>query len=138
MCHNGIVSWEFAAAMILGSNIGSTIDAILASIGTKVNARRAALVHVLFNVSGTVLAIIFMKPLLNLVDFITPGAVQDNLTVHVSMLHTIFNVLCTVIFAPFIKQFAQLTTKLLGHRSCCKAYDHVLQVQRLHVLQSSR
>jgi len=113
MCHNGIVSWEFAAAMILGSNIGSTIDAILASIGTKVNARRAALVHVLFNVSGTVLAIIFMQPLLALVDFITPGTVQENLTIHVSMLHTVFNVLCTIIFAPFIKQFAQLTIKLI-------------------------
>ncbi|HPX26760.1 MAG TPA: Na/Pi symporter, partial [Treponemataceae bacterium] len=73
MSYNKLLPWEFAAAMVLGSNIGTTIDAVLASIGTKVNARRAALIHVLFNVIGSVIAIILFKPFLLVVDFIVPG-----------------------------------------------------------------
>lgn len=113
MSFNGLLSWEFAAAMILGSNIGTTIDAVLASIGTKVAARRAALVHVLFNISGTILAIIFFKPLLSLVDFLVPGPVEANITTHISMLHTVFNVLATLIFLPFVKQLATIAERLV-------------------------
>ena len=113
MSYNGILPWEFAAAMVLGSNIGSTIDAILAAIGTKVNARRAALVHVLFNVIGTCLAIIFFKPLLSLVDFIIPGPVIDSITTHIAMLHTVFNLVNTLIFLPFVNQLAKFTEKVI-------------------------
>lgn len=113
MSVTGILQWEFAATMILGSNIGTTIDAVLASIGTKVNARRAALVHVLFNVTGTVLAVIFIHPLLNLVDFITPGTVQDAMPSHIAMLHTVFNILNTLLFLPFVSLIATFTEKVI-------------------------
>jgi phosphate:Na+ symporter len=113
MAYNGLLTWEFCAAFVLGSNIGSTIDAMLASIGTKVNARRAALIHVLFNVSGTTLALFFFRPLLALVDFITPGTVQSSITNHIAMLHTVFNLLCTLLFLPFAKQLAALTEKII-------------------------
>lgn len=113
LSHKGLLTWEFAAAMVLGSNIGSTIDAVIASLGTKVNARRAALVHVLFNVSGTVLAMVFFKPLLLAVDAITPGTVGENITAHIAMLHTLFNVCCTVIFLPFTRQLAALAERLI-------------------------
>ena len=99
--------------MVLGCNIGSTIDAVLASMGTKANARRAALVHVLFNVAGSILAFIFFRPLLALVDFITPGTVMQTLPSHVAMLHTLFNVLSTLLFLPFTTQIALLTEKLI-------------------------
>lgn len=113
MSHNGLLPWEFAAAMVLGSNIGSTIDAVLAAIGTKVNARRAALIHVMFNVTGTVLAAIFLQPLLKLVDFLIPGPVESNITFHIAMLHTVFNVLNTIIFLPFAKQIAALAELII-------------------------
>lgn len=113
LSYNGLLTWEFAAAMVLGSNIGTTIDAVLVSFGTKVNARRAALVHVLFNTSGTLLAIIFFKPLLSLVDFIIPGPVNESITIHIAMLHTIFNIFSTIIFLPFVKQLAKLTEILI-------------------------
>lgn len=109
MSHNGLLPWEFAAAMVLGSNIGSTVDAVIAAIGTKVNARRAALIHVMFNVTGTVLAAIFLRPLLALVDMLVPGPVEANITYHIAMLHTVFNVLNTLLFLPFAKQIASLT-----------------------------
>lgn len=114
MSYNGLLPWEFAAAMVLGCNIGTTIDAVLASIGTKVNARRAALVHVLFNVSGTLLAIIFFRPLLALVDLLIPGPVdQSTITNHIAMLHTVFNSVNTLIFLPFVNQIAALTERLI-------------------------
>lgn len=114
MSYNGLLPWEFAAAMVLGCNIGTTIDAVLASIGTKVNARRAALVHVLFNVSGTILAIIFFRPLLALVDLLIPGPVdQSTITNHIAMLHTVFNSVNTLIFLPFVNQIAALSERLI-------------------------
>ena len=109
MSYNGLLPWEFAASMVLGSNIGSTIDAVIAAWGTKVNARRAALIHVMFNVTGTVLAAIFLRPLLTFVDFLVPGPVAEHITYHIAMLHTVFNVINTLIFIPFTRQIATLT-----------------------------
>lgn len=113
MSHQGLLSWEFAAAMVLGSNIGSTVDAIMASWGTKTNAKRAALVHVMFNVIGTVIAMFFLKPFLTIVDFIIPGPIVGNEPTHIAMLHTLFNVVNTIIFMPFVNPLARLTEKLI-------------------------
>jgi phosphate:Na+ symporter len=119
MAYNGMIGYELAAAMILGANIGTTIDAALASIGTKTNAKRAALVHVLFNVFGTFWALPLLKPLLALVDFITPGSMTPGMindpmvTAHLAMLHTVFNVVNTIIFLPFVNYFARFVSFLI-------------------------
>ena len=113
MAATGSLTWELSAALVLGSNIGTTIDAILSSLGASTNARRTALVHVLFNIFGTVLAIIFFKPLLALVDMIVPNFPKENITNHIAMLHTVFNVCSTIIFLPFVNQLASLVTKLI-------------------------
>lgn len=113
MAANGLLTWDFSAALVLGSNIGTTIDAVLASLGASTNAKRTALVHVLFNVCGTFLAIIFLKPLLGLVDFIVPNTPDANITTHIAMLHTVFNTCATIIFLPFVNQIAVLVTKLI-------------------------
>ena len=56
---------------------------------------------------------IFFRPLLVLVDFITPGTVESAITNHIAMLHTVFNVLGTLIFLPFVKQLAALTERII-------------------------
>jgi phosphate:Na+ symporter len=117
MAHQGLVSYELAAAMILGANIGTTIDAALAAIGAKPTARQAALVHVLFNVIGTVWALIFFRPLLHLVDAVTPGLpLGDGITNHLAMLHTVFNAVNTILFFPFVSQFAALVEKIIREK----------------------
>jgi phosphate:Na+ symporter len=58
----GVIGFEMAAGLVLGANIGTTIDAFLASIGARTAARRAAMIHILFNVLGTVWAVILFKP----------------------------------------------------------------------------
>lgn len=146
MAYNGLVSWELAAAMTLGSNVGSTIDAILASMGTSADSRRAALIHVMFNVFGTVLALIFFKTFLEIVMFVTPGRENSNIAIRISMLHTVFKTLSTIIFLPLQNPIVKLTqliikedkdtesktfklefTELLGKES---APTHIIQAEK--------
>ncbi|MBP5519619.1 MAG: Na/Pi symporter, partial [Treponema sp.] len=110
---NGSLPWELGAAMVLGSNIGSTVDAVMSSFGASVNAKRTAAVHVAFNVTGTLLALIFFQPFLNLIDFIVPGQPTQNITTHIAMLHTVFNISATILFLPFVKQIASITEKVI-------------------------
>ena len=117
MAANGSLSWELSAALVLGSNIGSTIDAVMSSFGASVNSKRTALVHVGFNVTGTLIVLCIFKPFLSFVDFIDPGTPASNITTHISMLHTIFNVCATIIFLPFVDQIAALSSKLIKDTS---------------------
>ena len=113
MAYNNLITWEFSAALVIGSNIGSTIDAILASTNAKTDAKRAALVHVLFNVATVILAIIFLHPLLYLVDIIVPGTPQENITFHIAMLHTVIKTITALLCLPITKQIAHLVEKLV-------------------------
>jgi len=113
MAANGTLSWELSAAIVLGSNIGSTVDAVMSSFGATVNARRTAFVHVAFNVTGTLIALLIFKPFLNLIDFIVPLDPAENITTHIAMLHTVFNILATLIFIPFVKQIASIARKVI-------------------------
>ena len=113
MAYNGLINWPLAAAMTLGSNIGSTIDAILAAIGKSADARRSALIHVLFNVLGTVVAFIFFNPFLHLVTILTPGQENSNIAIRISMLHTVFKTLSTIILLPMQSILVKLTQKFI-------------------------
>jgi phosphate:Na+ symporter len=117
LAYRDLINFEIAAAMILGANIGTTIDAVMAAIGVRTAAKRTALVHILFNVIGSIIALIFFKPLLALVDLITPGEeIGIGITTHLAMFHTLFNVLGTLIFLPFVHQFAALVSFLIKDR----------------------
>jgi phosphate:Na+ symporter len=117
MAANGSLSWELSAAIVLGSNIGSTVDAVMSSFGASVNARRTALVHVAFNVTGTVLALLIFKPFLQLIDFIVPLKPAENITTHIAMLHTVFNICATLLFIPFVNQIAIIARKVIKETS---------------------
>ena len=112
MAYNGSLTWELSAALVLGSNIGSTVDAVLSSLSGSTNAKRTAAVHVGFNIIGTLIALIVFKPFLSLIDVIVPGVPTENITTHIAMLHTVFNISATLIFLPFIKQI-ELLVKIL-------------------------
>ncbi len=101
---------EIAAAMALGSNIGTTIDAFLASIAGNTASKRAAMVHILFNLFGTVLALIFFYPFLKAVTIVVPG---DDPRFTLAMFHTIFNVLATFIFIWFTPWFERMVMTLV-------------------------
>jgi phosphate:Na+ symporter len=127
MAYNGVVGYEMAASMVLGANIGTTIDAALAAIGARTAAKRAALVHVLFNVIGTFWALPLLKPLLALVYILTPGNPVANdpaITTHLAMLHTVFNTINTLAFLPFVKQYAKLVSLIIRGDKLIEKEDH--------------
>ncbi len=109
MAYNRLLTWEFSAAIIIGSNIGSTIDSIMAAFGTNINAKRTASIHVLFNTITALLALIFLKPFTQFVDYLVPGTAESNIVYHIAMLHTCFNIFGTLLFIPWTKQIARLT-----------------------------
>lgn len=123
MAFNGLINWEMAAAMTLGSNIGSTIDAILAAIGKSTDAKRSALIHVLFNVFGTTLALIFFHPFLDLVTICTPGGAHSNIAIRISMLHTVFKVISTLVLLPLQTPIVKLSQLLIKEKDGNKS-DH--------------
>jgi phosphate:Na+ symporter len=121
LAYQGTVNYEMAAAMILGANTGTTIDAALAAIGAKPAAKQAALVHVLFNVLGTIWALALFRQLLALVDIVTPGT---EITNRLAMLHTVFNTVNTLFFFPFVNQFASLVEKIIKDKGGSAEQKH--------------
>jgi phosphate:Na+ symporter len=137
MGFNGIVTYEMAAGMILGANLGTTIDGVLAAIAGNTAAKRAALVHVLFNASGVVWALPLLMPILKLVDIIVPGNPADIMysadglaigniafTTHLAGLHTVYNVITTAVFLPFVKQFARVVSFIIREKEQEETSEH--------------
>ncbi|HOV62904.1 MAG TPA: Na/Pi symporter, partial [Spirochaetia bacterium] len=113
----GIIDFPMAAAITLGANIGTTFDSFLVSLGGNTNAKRAALAHILFNVFGTLWVIILFKPFLKLVEFVTPGQLNEaTIGAHIAMLHTLFNTVNTLILFPFVKQYADFIHRLVKEK----------------------
>lgn len=104
----GLVDIRNALPILFGDNIGTTVTAILASIGTGINARRVALSHVTFNVIGTIIFLLLL-PLVNYVVVAIGGDVARQ----IANAHTLFNVTNTVIQLPFISLLVLLVIKLI-------------------------
>lgn len=102
----GQVTYGSAIPIILGQNIGTTITAMLSSVGTNKNARRAAVVHLYFNIIGSVTFMVLfyvLKAILNF-QFVYLPINQFGIAV----VHTTFNVLCTAVMLPFAKGLEKL------------------------------
>lgn len=106
----GMVSLRGALPILFGDNIGTTITAVLASIGASVAAKRTALVHVIFNVIGAVIFTILLVPVHSLVVWIGEGV---NIRMQIAYAHGIFNTLNALIFLPLIPVLAWIVTKVI-------------------------
>lgn len=108
----GNISLAAAFPILLGTNIGTCVTAMLSSIGANKNARRAAVMHLTFNLVGTVLFIILLRvPTLLFVENILAGQMGFDVAKQVASAHVIFNIVTTVIliwFAPLLVRFAKL------------------------------
>jgi len=110
MTMEDLIPFQAALPLVLGTNIGTTVTALLASIGGSLSARRAAMAHVLFNVIGVVIFLIFLNQYENLILAISP---IDDIPRQVANAHTLFSVINVILFLPFINQFAKLLTRLI-------------------------
>ncbi|MFV1958412.1 MAG: Na/Pi cotransporter family protein [Planctomycetota bacterium] len=109
----GLVSLDAGIALVFGANIGTCVTAVLASLGKPPEARRAALVHVLFNVLGVLLWVGFIEALGGLVVSISPAG---DVPRQIANAHTIFNVANTLLLLPFAGVFARVATALIPDR----------------------
>lgn len=104
----GLIDLPSGIALTLGANIGTCITALLASFGTNVTAKRAAVAHVLFNFFGAVIFLILFKPFTYVVSH-TGTTVARQL----ANAHTIFNVTNTIVLFPFINQFVAFIERIV-------------------------
>jgi phosphate:Na+ symporter len=124
MASQGFITLPAGIALAFGANIGTCVTAMLASIGKPREAVRAATVHVLFNVAGVVLWLMFIPQLAELVAWLSPTHPEltgvDRLGAEtprqIANAHTIFNVANTLIFIGFSAQFARLVERLIPDR----------------------
>ncbi|GHI00383.1 Na/Pi cotransporter family protein [Neobacillus kokaensis] len=115
-----------ALPVLFGDNIGTTITAVLASIGTSIAARRAALVHVLFNVIGTIIFMIFLIPYTKLIGFLQ-HSIHLNPEMTIAFAHGTFNVTNTIMQFPFIAVLAWIVTKVV------RGEDQVIDFKAKHL-----
>ncbi|MEK5300032.1 Na/Pi cotransporter family protein [Bacillus sp. FSL R10-2201] len=108
----GAIDLQAALPVLFGDNIGTTITAILAAIGTSIAARRAALVHVIFNIIGTIIFTIILIPFTSLIQYFQTS-LNLNPEMTIAFAHGTFNVTNTIIQFPFIAVLAWIVTKLI-------------------------
>lgn len=101
--------------VVIGSNIGTCVTALLSSIGANLNAKRAAVIHLLFNVIGSIIFFIIMICWTDMYDT-TLARWFPAAQTQVAMFHTFFNVICTVLFLPFARGFVKLSEILVQPR----------------------
>lgn len=112
MCNNGWISFDMAAAMVLGENIGTTITANIAALVANVSAKRTARAHLIFNLTGVIWVLLIFNFFLKEIDhmlvsagLLSPFESPAGIPVALSVFHTAFNVINAAIlmgFAPFI------------------------------------
>lgn len=111
VANQGVISLHSAMYIILGFNIGTCVTSVLSSVGSSKNARRTALVHVLFNIIGTIIFVCasFVIP----IDKIVISFSRNLPAAEIANLHTLFNVVTTILLIPFSKKLADLAFKII-------------------------
>ena len=99
--------------VILGTNIGSCVTALLSSFGASTNGKRASLIHLMFNTLGSVIMFIILLLWPNFMEVTFEKWFKNAPGTQIAMFHTFFNVLFTLLFAPFINIFVFLATKII-------------------------
>jgi len=108
LSQQGLLDLAPAVAIILGSNIGTCITGVMASIGTPPAAKQVAGAHVVLNVLGVILFLPFIHPFAHLME-----ATADTLPRQVANAHTVFNIVSSIVVLPFARQFAALVQKIV-------------------------
>lgn len=124
LAYQGVISYPTAAALVLGENIGTTITALLASLGATTNARRAAYFHVMFNTIGVCWVTTIFFPYIELIQWLVGGNVAESAvvggtkvfprtTAAIAATHSVFNITNTLLFLPFAGLCVRLLERLV-------------------------
>lgn len=151
---SGLINFYTAVPLLLGTNIGTTITAILAALGANRPSKQVALAHTIFNVLGSLIMVplfyvttngypIFM----DMINGITPGNVfaeqQENIISHIAMAHTTFNVANVLLLLPFVKVIAYICKLIVPIRkddivTTVTLEPHLLETPSIAIQQATR
>lgn len=126
---SGVIGLNSAAYVLFGQNIGTCITALLASVGTSRNAKRTTIIHITFNVFGTVVFTILclVTPLISIIQGFTPNSAPAQ----IANLHTLFNIVTTLLLLPFGTYLTKLATIILKDKGEAETGETELRVQYL-------
>lgn len=111
---SSVIGLNGAIPILLGDNIGTTITAILASIGQTKNAQRTAIAHSIFNISGSLVCLCIIPLFAQFVQYISPsGREIDVISRQIANAHTTFNVVCTLAWLPFIPVMVKIVKAII-------------------------
>ena len=111
----GLVPISSGLPILFGINIGTTITTVLSGIGASRTAKRAAAVHVMFNIFGTIIFVVLLqKPLYWVITMMNPGTTAHAISRQIANAHAIFNITNTIIMMPFSGTLVYLTDKLVS------------------------
>jgi phosphate:Na+ symporter len=140
LASTGVINFESAAALVLGENIGTTITAFLASLGSTTNAKRAAYAHVIFNIIGVLwVTSLFHVCYMDIIKGILPNdphfSVIDAegnknfiyITAGIATVHSVFNITNTLLFLPFIQHLARFLEQIVPNKPFKEA-PHITQL----------
>lgn len=133
LASTGMIPLSSAVFVLFGQNIGTCITAVLASIGMKVNAKRTTVIHLLFNIIGTVLftVICLVTPYVTWIEAMTPG----DPVAQIANAHTVFNIVTTLLLLPFGTHMANIAARILPDSK--KADDEDLRLKYIRPFESS-
>jgi phosphate:Na+ symporter len=136
LAFNGVITFEGALPIILGSNIGTTITAQFASFTTNLNARRAAMSHTIFNVLGAVIWLVLISAgvLHQFIVWMGPRITAGNVMVYIAIAHSVFNVANTLIFLPFTQVLERVSIWAVPKRK--DSIDFGTQYLERHLLDT--
>ena len=123
---SGAIGYNSAIPIIMGQNIGTCVTAMISAIGAKRNAKRAALVHLYFNVIGTI-AFMVVFYLVN-AFVVLPFMEQQATAVGIATIHSVFNVFATVVLLPFSKVLVRLATATIPEEEATVKRSHADEV----------
>ena len=130
LASEGLISLQMAMCIVLGTNIGTCFTSLLSSMGANANAKRAAIIHLLFNVTG---ALIFIFPVAFAGKYIAQffSSFIGKTEWQIAVFHMIFNLLTTAILLPFIKYLVKIATLLVRDKSENQPEDNEILDPRL-------
>lgn len=110
LASQGLIPLNSALPILYGQNIGTCVTSLLSSIGASISAKRAALIHLIFNILGTIIFLLFLNKIVVAgVTYIDP----NNVARQIANVHTIFNIASTLILLPFNKMIIKLATRFI-------------------------
>lgn len=110
----GAMNFEQAAALVIGMDIGTTVKAVLATIGGSVGSRRTGFSHVVYNLGTGIVAFLLLTPYTVLWETLAPGQLERNPEVALVAFHSGFNVIGIMVALPFAKRFADLMERVVS------------------------